>query len=48
MSLVESGEVLTYVKNGQRYFSKNPMYHKTKYSFGGQKSILTDMRKMIK
>jgi hypothetical protein len=32
--LVQSGEVLTYVQNGQRYFKKNPMYHKTKYSFG--------------
>ena len=33
-SLVASGEVTTYVKNGQRYYKKNPLYHKTKYSFG--------------
>jgi hypothetical protein len=31
-SLVQSGEVKTYVKNGQRYFEKNPLYYKTKYS----------------
>jgi hypothetical protein len=32
-SLVASGEVRTYVKNGQRYYEKNPLYYKTKYSF---------------
>ena len=32
-SLVASGEVKTYVKNGQRYYEKNPLYFKSKYSF---------------
>jgi hypothetical protein len=31
-SLVQSGDVKTYVKNRQRYFEKNPLYYKTKYS----------------
>ena len=32
--MVASGELITYTKNGQRYFQKNPVYFKDKYSFG--------------